>query len=50
MEALKMGMDALHEILTIPYDIFGYQITTQNIFMFGVIGSIIVTFLIKFFD
>ncbi len=50
IQVLRMGISALIEILQTPIIIDGYVISLWALFLFGMIGSMLVMFIIKLFD
>lgn len=50
MHVIKYAFDAVYEISNVPIDLFGYTISLWNVFLFGVLGSLIFWFFKKLME
>lgn len=48
MNELKLAFSTLYQIANITINLYGYQITLWQIFLFAAFGSLIIWFIVKF--
>lgn len=50
MEVFVKGINALYTILNIKFELFGFVISWWQVFMFGIVASLLIWFFNKLMD